>query len=115
MTGGVFALTAKTTWANCTNVTVCGEGSVFELNANSPIDTKAGVRLADGGKMALNGDIEVKAGVVWFEDEEEVSAERGTYGSSASNAQFKDDVHFTGTGVLRVTRSKGRGAILLVR
>ena len=115
VTGGVFALTAKTTWANCTNVTVCGEGAVFELNADSPIDTKAGVRLANGGKMALNGDIEVAAGVVWFEDEEEVSAERGTYGSSASNAQFKDDVHFTGTGVLRVTRSKGHGTILLVR
>ena len=115
VTGGVFALTAKTTWANCTNVTVCGEGAVFELNADSPIDTKAGVRLANGGKMALNGAIEVAAGVVWFEDEEEVSAERGTYGSSASNAQFKDDVHFTGTGVLRVTRSKGHGAMLLVR
>ena len=65
---GIDALAAKTTWANGTNVTVCGEGAVFELNANSPIDTKADVRLANGGKMALNGDMEVSAGVVRFED-----------------------------------------------
>ena len=29
---------------------------------------------------------------------------RGTYGSSASAAEFVDDAHFTGTGVLVVTR-----------
>lgn len=39
-------------------------------------------------------------------------ATAGTWGSGSSAAEFKDDEHFTGTGVVNV---KGRGTVLLVR
>ena len=40
----------------------------------------------------------------FFIGDGEDSMPRGTYGSSASTAEFVDDAHFTGTGVLVVTR-----------
>ena len=57
----------------------------------------------------FSGKLELPAGQteicrLLFIGDGEDSMPRGTYGSSASTAEFVDDAHFTGTGVLVVTR-----------
>ena len=57
----------------------------------------------------FSGKLELPAGKtetcrMLFIGDGETSMPRGTYGSSASAAEFVDDAHFIGTGVLAVTR-----------
>lgn len=44
-----------------------------------------------------------------------VAQTRGTYGATGSGAQFIDDVHFTGPGILSVRSDDHQGFIILLR
>jgi len=102
---GVFAMTANATWANCTNITVSGSGSTVSLARSDTFHPKAWYVLSDGGKVNLRGASTVQTAKRLYYGA--ILKSPGTYGSTASDAQFKDDAHFTGEGVLRVTGGLG--------
>ena len=62
-----------------------GKETAFELNSAGKLQLEAGVR-QHCASLTLNG----------------AEAPVGTYGSTASDAQYKNDDYFTGTGVLKV-------------
>ena len=111
VTGGVFALVGAATWTKCTNVVVRGGTAVVELNASGALAPRVDVSLSDGGKLDL-GDVGTvqTAGYLVIDG---ALRPGGTWGSSASAAENKDDVHFSGAGILDVR--KNRGTLLLVR
>jgi hypothetical protein len=109
----VFELAANCTWAGCTNVLVRGDGAKVALNQGSGMQRRATWRIADGGKVDIAGSSTVvQAGALFFDDVTKLSAKCGTWGSSSSSAQYKDDLRFEGTGVLLVTRRLGAGTLI---
>ena len=116
VTGGVFELAADCTWAGCTNVLVCGDGAKVAFNSGSGMHPRAAWRITDGGKVNVIGSSTVvRTGVLFFDDVTKLSAKCGTWGSTSSPAEFKDDVHFEGTGVLLVTRRFGAGTYIYLK
>ena len=113
VTGGVFELAARCTWPGCTNVLVSGAGAKVALNLESGMQRRATWRIADGGKVDIAGSSTVvPVGALFFDDVAKISAKCGTWGSTSSSAQFKDDSRFEGTGVLLVTRQLGAGTLI---
>ncbi len=113
VTGGVFELAARCTWAGCTNVLVSGAGAKVALNLESGMHRRTTWRIADGGKVDIAGSSTVvPVGALFFDDVAKISAKCGTWGSTSSSAQFKDDSRFEGTGVLLVTRQLGAGTLI---
>lgn len=109
VTNGVFALRADAKWANCTNICVSGEGAAAEIAASEPFARRADVALAEGGKLILTDGAVQTAGYLYVDGRMECG---GTWGSSASSAQHKDDIHFAGTGILDVKKNRGMAIIL---
>ena len=72
-----------------------GKETAFELNSAGKLQREAGVRQSCAS-LTLNG----------------TEAPVGTYGSTESDAQYKDDAYFTGTGVLKVGKI---GVYILIR
>lgn len=72
---------------------------ILAITTSGALGPNSGVALA-GGKLGLNASTTVK--LLFYDG---VQQPRGTYGASASSAQYKDDTHFTGTEVLSVTDS----------
>ncbi|MCX8496453.1 MAG: MBG domain-containing protein, partial [Akkermansiaceae bacterium] len=74
------------------------EGGTIVVNGYSLFDTSS--LTLDGGKVEIsNGATEVVNTLLFGSIPQPI----GTYGSMASNATFKDDVHFDGTGMVSVT------------
>ena len=71
---------------------------------------------AQHGKLVLpDGETEACAkAYILDEMGERISVVRGTYGSSESSAEFIDDEHFSGTGVLRVRLDDLRQPTILI-
>lgn len=103
VTNGTFAFLENGSWAGCTNVAVYGASSVLELNASTNLADRTEVVLASGGKMSLAEGVVQHVGNLWRDGKP--IARSGTYGSSASPAEHKDDAYFMGQGVVYVHSS----------
>lgn len=87
-------------WPNSTNVVVKGGTLVIEARTaaqGKPFGKQVNFHLNSAGKLDLS--IRQKCASLTTNG---VAAAEGTYGSSESDAMFKDDAYFTGKGVLRV-------------
>ena len=103
---GLFAFTPAGSWANATNVMVRGTGSL-SLASSAAFNRKVRVSIADSGKIVLADGVEQRVGSLYING---VRKFGGTWGSSDSGADNKDDAHFSGPGVLAVAS----GSILIV-
>ena len=110
VTNGTFACLADGTWAGCTNVTVSGASSVLELNASTNLANRTDIVLVSGGKMSLAEGVVQSVGNLWRDGKP--VGRSGTYGSSASPAEYKDDTYFTGQGVVDVHSKYGGFSII---
>ena len=86
-------------------------GGKLVITANASFDRHVDVSV-DGGKVDLAEGVTMKCGWLYLDGKTEPE-QPGTYGSSQSAAQFKDDEHFSGTGVLWARN--GAGTLMLVR
>ena len=103
---GTFAFTSSGSWANATNVTVRGTGSL-SLASSAAFNRKVRVEIADSGKVVIADGVAQRVGMLCINGARKPG---GTWGSSESAADNKDDVHFAGKGVLSVAS----GSILIV-
>ncbi|MDD2598393.1 MAG: autotransporter-associated beta strand repeat-containing protein [Kiritimatiellae bacterium] len=110
--GGTLALDAVGTLGeNCTNVVV--DAGTLKLQNSAAIADTATLSLAAGGgaKVDLASGVNESVRYLFIDGEMQRC---GTYGSSASAAANKNDVYFSGTGVLKVLRDNG-GTVIIVR
>lgn len=99
-----------------TNFTVCA-GSTLVVSNTAALSAKSCIRLSDAP------DSEVKSSILLGEGDyaaHSMSVDgqllyRGTWGSSQSDARFKDDVHFKGSGVLTLATGAPPGFWLIIR
>jgi len=113
--GGTLTLSASGTFGdNATNIVVGGSGTLA-LATSSGISDNAVVTMpaagVDTAKISLAAGVNETVG--WLLYGEKVQRV-GTYGSTASAAQHKDDSRFSGTGVLTVRRDDS-GTVILLR
>lgn len=111
VTGGVFAMTANADWLNCTNVTVSGGNAAVEIVKSETFAKKAEFDISEGGKIKIPQPGAVQHASYLFIDGRLQPG--GTWGSSQSPAKHKDDVHFSGAGVLSVLGNIG--TVVVVR
>ena len=88
------------------NVRIVSQNAKVKVNVSGTLNA-VNVHFDDVDRFS--GKLELPAGKtetcrMLFIGDGETSMPRGTYGSSASAAEFVDDAHFIGTGVLAVTR-----------
>lgn len=112
--GGTLTLSASGTFGdNATNIVVGGTGTLA-LETSSGISDNAVVSMpaagVDTAKISLAAGVNETVG--WLLYGEKVQRV-GTYGSTASSAQHKDDTRFSGTGVLTVRRDDSGTVIML--
>jgi len=115
VTNGTLAVTRDGTFgAYSTNIVVAGNGTLA-LSNSVAIANSATVKMPAAGvstaKIALAAGVEERVGWLYLGDEMQ---RVGTYGSSGSGANHKDDTHFSGTGVLRVLHDKS-GTLIAVK
>ena len=110
VTEGRFAFGPNAEWRGAPSIRAAGTG-ILEIN-------KSGTFRKPETYIDGDGKIEIAEGVVqhvhnlWIDGSPATAS--GTYGSSASAAQYKDDEHFSGKGVLHV-HSSFSGGILILR
>ncbi len=81
-------------------------GATLKISCANAVNDSSTIRLRNVGVM--RGRIEIDEGLteavrcLWFGDEPQPA---GTYGSSESEATFKNDEYFVGKGMLNVTKS----------
>ena len=110
---GTFEFTSNASATNAANIAVSGVSATKQgriiVNASKSFSRTATVTIG------ANGILELAAGTgnrVRSLKIEGVERPAGTYGATGSGAQFIDDVHFAGSGVLRVA---GTGMVLIFR
>jgi len=86
-------------WPNASKVIV--RGGVLKLEHGKAFGKKVAIELDKAGKLHLDENVRQGCATLTLDG---VVQDIGTYGSSESAAQYKDDEHFTGPGVLRVGR-----------
>ncbi len=102
---------AGTLGNNSTNLVVGGTGTLTLQNSQTLANT-ATLSIADGGaKVSLATGVNEAVGYLFLGG---VQKRVGTYGSTSSTAAFKDDTHFSGTGILTVLHDKS-GTMINVR
>lgn len=92
---GKLTLSGTNTYSGDTTVT----GGILSLGAPSLGDA-SNLRVSDGSVLDLNFSGTDTVGKLYINGAETTA---GTWGTSLSGATFKDDIHFTGTGILNVT------------
>ena len=111
--GTLTVANAYTFGDNATNIVVGGSGTLA-LATSSGISDNAVVTMpaagVDTAKISLAAGVNETVG--WLLYGEKVQRV-GTYGSTASTAQHKDDTRFSGTGVLTVRRDDSGTVIML--
>ena len=105
---GPFAFAPAGSWENVTNVVVRGTGRL-SLASSAALGRKARVEMSGSGKIVLADGVEQRVGAL-FVGGSQMSG--GTWGSSASDADNKNDTLFEGRGVLKVA---GTGMFLIFR
>ena len=113
VTNGTWNFLANGSWLNGTNFTASGVSDACKgritVAQSKTFGKHAIVHLDGKGVLELGDGVSQRVRELWINGVEMPS---GTYGSSQSAAQHKDDVHFAGTGVLRAT---GGGMMLILR
>ena len=114
VSNGTLAVSATGTLGNSsTNIVVGGTGTLALSTSDALADT-ARVQMPAYGiataKINLDAGVNEKVGWLLYGD---TFKSVGTYGSSASPATHKDDMHFSGTGLLTVLRDNSGTMILL--
>lgn len=111
VTSGRLTLAAPNgSWTNATAAVVGGGTLVLEHAQAIGRETDVLFEGTDG-RLELAAGVAQKCRDLYFDG---VRQRPGTYGSSQSGAQHKDDARFTGTGVLNVL-SDGKGFMLILR
>lgn len=111
VTSGRLTLAAPNgSWTNATAAVVGGGTLVLEHAQAIGRETDVLFEGTDG-RLELAAGVAQKCRDLYFDG---VRQRPGTYGSSQSRAQHKDDARFTGTGVLNVL-SDGKGFMLILR
>ncbi len=110
VTEGTFAMTANSSWNNCTNVSVSGTG-VFQAASARPFSRKAVVSVSEDGK------IEIPAGVtIWcrtlYLGGSAVEVPPGRYSRTEGPEEYRS--YFAGDGAL-VTRGTHLGTTVVIR
>ena len=105
---GTVAVAETGGFANVQNIWVYG--GTFELRNGTAVPDTASVWISEGAKVNLAAGINETVGYLFYN---ETTKRVGTYGSTVSTAQHKDDAHFSGSGVLTVLRDNS-GTILLL-
>lgn len=101
VSGGTLTVAQGASLVNSTNVTVAG--GTLDLQAASAIADSALVQIADGAKLTLSSAVTETVNKLIVGG---MAKPRGYYGTSASvGAQYVDDVHFGGTGLLYVVNN----------
>ncbi len=99
--GGTLTVSAGSSLGTGTNITVTG--GTLKLMTPTGLADAATLRIADGGaKVYLNAGVVETVGTLVLGA---ARKSKGTWGTSASPATHKDDVHFSGTGVIYVPDS----------
>ena len=112
VTNGTLAVALENSLGNSTNVTVSGAAARLELRTSAGISDTATLTIAnDGAKVNLLANVDEAVGWLYFDEKLQRA---GTYGSSNSTATYKDDAHFSGTGVLRVLHDRA-GTLISLR
>ncbi|HRR32643.1 MAG TPA: autotransporter-associated beta strand repeat-containing protein [Kiritimatiellia bacterium] len=117
VTNGTLAVAAAGTFGpNCTNVTVLGNGTLWLDNPNSvAIADTAVVTMPAAGvasaKINLSAGVNERIGWLFYGDK---MKRAGTYGAVGSGAQYQDDTHFTGSGILTVSHDQS-GTLMFVK
>lgn len=110
---GTFEFTAKASATNAANIAVSGVSAAKKgrmvVNASKTFSRKAAVTLGANGILELAAGTANRVASLKIDG---VDQPCGTYGASGSGAQFVDDAHFAGTGLLQVT---GGGLLLIFR
>lgn len=106
---GTLSFTDDGAWENVSAVNVSGGTLVLDKAKRI---AKTCEMTITGGSVNLDGSFTQNVNELYIG---EARAEVGTYGSSASRAQHKDDDHFTGPGILHVTHGFPDGTCILLR
>jgi autotransporter-associated beta strand protein len=115
VSNGTLAVAFNGTFGpNCTNVVVGGTGTLVLSNSVAIADL-ASVFMPSAAtataKISLGTGVNETIGRLYYGEK---MKRVGTYGSSSSGAFNKDDTHFSGTGVLTVTRDHS-GMLVFMR
>ena len=101
---------------NSTNIVVGGSGTL-DLSSTNPsmIADTAVVTMPESGvstaKINLAAGVNESVGWLFYGDK---MKRAGTYGASGSAATYKDNTHFSGTGVLKVLHDNA-GTLMWLR
>jgi len=98
VTAGVLALDAAgALGSSCTNLVV--SGGTLALAGSESLNDATMVSVSSGGKVSLAEGVNEVIGSLFLDG---VRRQAGTYGSTSSPAQVKNDAYFAGAGVLRI-------------
>lgn len=94
-------------WTNATKAVV--KGGILKLEHGKAFGKDTAFELNSAGKLQLDEGVRQSCASLTLNGTE---APVGTYGSTSSDAQYKDDAYFTGAGVLKVGKI---GVYILIR
>lgn len=95
VTNGTLVVALANSLGNSTNVTVTGAAARLELKVASCIANDASLSIANNGIVNIGTDLVETVDKLFLDGDQK---QRGTWGSSDSDADYTDDVHFTGSG-----------------
>jgi len=102
---GTFEFTDKASATNALKIAVSGVSAQKKgrmiVNATKTFSRKASVSIGANGILELAAGTTNRVASLKVED---AAKPMGTYGATGSGAQYIDDVHFSGTGILNVGR-----------
>ena len=99
VSNGTLAFAAGGSALGSSLVTVAGSNAVLQLTQNGTLTNTAMLVVNPGGSIALGGGVNQTVTALYLGGQ---WAGAGTWGSSASAAGNKNDVYFSGTGVITV-------------
>ncbi len=84
----------------------------LRLGGSSCLSDTASLTIASGAVVFLGDGVVETVGMLVLDTAIQLS---GTWGSTSSTAEYRDDTYFSGTGVLVVVRGKPRGGVMVIR
>ncbi len=106
VSNGTLRVTPASSLGNSTNIVVAG--GLLDLQNDMAISDAATVSLSDGGILTLQAGLSERVDHLFLGGTQQPS---GSYGSSASGADFTNDVYFAGPGQLVVWSSPPIAAV----
>ncbi len=95
--GGTLSIAPASSLGNSTNIAV--DGGTLLLQTANGITNTASLSIADGAKVSVSPGLTETVGTLSLGG---VRKGRGTWGATGSGADYIDDAHFTGGGVVNV-------------